>query len=55
MLAWALTFVFAALLSGIIGWGEVSAPTGLIGRVFFFMFLVFFAVSLMSDTGVTAP
>ena len=50
-----IAFVLAALLTGLIGWGEVSALTALIGRLFFFLFLVLFAVSLMSGNGVSAP
>jgi len=51
MLAWALFFVFAALASGAVGWGEVSAPTGLVGRILFFVFLLLFAVSLTNGIG----
>jgi len=53
MLAWGLSFVFASLVSGAVGWGEVSASTRLIGRLFFILFLVLFAASLMSGNGVS--
>jgi len=53
MLAWALSFIFASLVSGAVGWAEVSANTRLMGRLFFILFLVLFAVSFMSGTGVS--
>jgi len=54
MLAWGLLFVFAALISGAFGWGEVSATVSLAGRIFFFLFLVLLAASLLGGAGVSA-
>ena len=55
MLAWGLLFVFATLMSGAVGWGEVSPGTRFAGRLFFFLFLVLFAASLFGGPGVSLP
>lgn len=50
MLYWTLLFLVVALIAGVLGFGGVaSAATG-IARVLFFVFLVMFAVSLMSGS-----
>lgn len=50
MLYWTLLFLVVALIAGVLGFGlAASAATG-IARVLFFIFLVMFAVSLMSGS-----
>jgi len=51
MLTWALVFLVVALLAGVLGFGGVaSAATG-IARVLFFIFLILFAITLITGRG----
>lgn len=52
MLYWSLVFLVIALVAGVLGFGGVSASAGGIARVLFFVFLVLFAVSLITGRGV---
>jgi len=48
MLYWAAVFLFFAVIAGIFGFGNVMAGAAGIGQVLFFVFLVLFAMSLLS-------
>ena len=48
MLYYALVFLVIALLAGLLGFGVVAFAAAEIARIFFFVFLVLFIVSLIS-------
>jgi len=48
MLYWALMFLLIALMAGVLGFGVVAFAAAGIAKIFFFIFLVLFLVSLVS-------
>jgi uncharacterized membrane protein YtjA (UPF0391 family) len=52
MLYWSVLFLVAALVAGVLGFGGVAAAAGGIARVAFFVFLLLFAVTLVTTRGV---
>ena len=48
MLHYALVFLVIALAAGVLGFGVVAFAAAEIARIFFFVFLVLFLVSLVS-------
>ncbi|RVT92030.1 DUF1328 domain-containing protein [Rhodovarius crocodyli] len=53
MLYWALVFLVVALVAGVLGFGGIASTAGGIARVLFFVFLVLFAVALLTGRGVS--
>lgn len=51
MLVWSIIFLVVALVAGIFGFGGVASTATGIARVLFFVFLVLFAVSLLTGRG----
>ena len=49
MLNWALTFFIVALIAGLLGFGGIAGASVGIAKVLFFVFLVLFALSLLSN------
>lgn len=47
MLSWALTFLIVALIAGAMGFGLIGGLSLTIAKVLFFVFLVFFVISLI--------
>ena len=47
MLNWAITFLVVALLAAILGFTGVAVAAAGIAKIFFFVFLVLFVVSLI--------
>ena len=47
MLNWALTFLVIALLAAVFGFGGISLAAAGIAKILFFVFLVFFVLSLV--------
>ncbi|WP_207537399.1 DUF1328 domain-containing protein [Sabulicella rubraurantiaca] len=54
MLYWSLVFLVVAIVAGVLGFGGISSTAGGIARVLFFVFLVLFAVSLLTGRGFAA-
>lgn len=48
MLGWSLTFLVIALFAAVLGFGGVAGAAAGIAKILFFVFLVLFAVSLIS-------
>ena len=48
MLSWAATFLIIALIAGAVGFGGIASTSVGIAQVLFFIFLVLFALSLVS-------
>jgi uncharacterized membrane protein YtjA (UPF0391 family) len=48
MLNYAITFLIIAIIASILGFGALAGTAALIARVLFLIFLVLFAVSLLS-------
>lgn len=48
MLYYSLVFLLIAILAGVFGFGLVSGVSYLIAKIFFFVFLVLFILSLFS-------
>jgi len=48
MLNWALTFFLVALLAAVLGFTGVAVAAAGIAKIFFFLFLVLFIVSLIA-------
>ncbi|WP_424810420.1 DUF1328 domain-containing protein [Roseococcus sp. YIM B11640] len=53
MLTWTIIFLVVALIAGVLGFGGVASTATGIARVLFFVFLVLFAVSLLTGRGVS--
>lgn len=53
MLAWSIIFLVVALIAGVLGFGGVASTATGIARILFFVFLVLFAVSLLTGRGVS--
>jgi len=51
MLAWTIIFLVVALIAGVLAFGGIASTASGVARVLFFVFLVLFAVSLMSGRG----
>jgi uncharacterized membrane protein YtjA (UPF0391 family) len=47
MLYWALVFLVAALVAGILGFGAIAGTAAWIAKVLFVVFLIMFVVSLV--------
>ena len=48
MLYYALMFLLVALIAGVLGFGVVAFAAAEVARIFFFVFVVLFLVSLLS-------
>jgi uncharacterized membrane protein YtjA (UPF0391 family) len=48
MLYYSLMFLLVALIAGLLGFGVVAFAAAEIARIFFFVFIVLFLVSLLS-------
>ncbi len=48
MLYYALMFLVIALIAGVLGFGVVAFAAAEVARIFFFVFIVLFLVSLLS-------
>jgi uncharacterized membrane protein YtjA (UPF0391 family) len=48
MLYYALMFLLIALIAGVLGFGVVAFAAAEVARIFFFIFVVLFLVSLLS-------
>ena len=48
MLYWALMFLIIAILAGVLGFGGIAFAAAGIAKILFFIFLVAFAVMLLS-------
>lgn len=51
MLTWTIIFLVVALIAGLFGFGGIASTATGIARVLFFIFLVLFAVSLLTGRG----
>jgi uncharacterized membrane protein YtjA (UPF0391 family) len=51
MLYWTLIFLAVAIVAGVLGFGGIASTAAAFARVLFFIFLVLFAVSLISGRG----
>jgi len=47
MLYWAIVFFVISIVAAIFGFGNISAATAGIGKVLFFVFMVFFVLALL--------
>ncbi len=52
MLTWTLIFLTVAIIAGVLGFGGIASTAGSFARVMFFIFLVLFAVSLVTGRNV---
>ncbi|NDG49541.1 MAG: DUF1328 domain-containing protein [Rhodospirillales bacterium] len=48
MLTWTLIFLVVAIVAGVLGFGGIASTAAGFARVLFFVFLVLFAVSLIT-------
>jgi uncharacterized membrane protein YtjA (UPF0391 family) len=55
MLYYTLVFLVVALIAGMMGFGMIAVASAEIARIFFFIFLVAFIVSLVSHVVRRAP
>ena len=46
MLGWALTFLVVALIAAALGFGGIAGASAGIAKILFFVFLIFFVISL---------
>lgn len=53
MLYYALVFFIVAIIAGILGFGVVAGTAAWIAKVLFFVFLIFFVISLIRGRGRT--
>ena len=51
MLAWAMTFLVVALIAGALGFGGIAGSAEGIARILFFVFLMLFALALVTGAG----
>jgi len=51
MLSWSILFLVVALIAGVLGFGGIASRAAGIARILFFIFLVLFAVALLSGQG----
>jgi uncharacterized membrane protein YtjA (UPF0391 family) len=51
MLTWTIIFLVVALIAGVLGFGGIASTASGIAKVLFFVFLVLFAISLISGQG----
>lgn len=49
MLSWALSFLVLALIAAAFGFGGIAASAAGIAKILFFVFIVLFALSLISN------
>jgi uncharacterized membrane protein YtjA (UPF0391 family) len=49
MLSWSLSFFIIAVIAAVFGFGEIAADATRIAKVLFFVFLILFVISLLSD------
>ncbi len=49
MLSWALTFFVLALIAAVLGFGGIATGAAEIAKILFFLFLVLFVFSLISN------
>ena len=52
MIKWAYFFVITAIISAIIGYGELVGPSSIIAKMFFFIFMILYIVSLLTTKGI---
>ena len=55
MLYYALVFFVIAIIAGLLGFGVIAIASAEIARIFFFIFLIAFLVSLIMHLGRGAP
>lgn len=48
MFRWVITFLIIALIAALFGFGNIAAGAASIARVLFYIFLVFFVISLVA-------
>lgn len=48
MLSWALLFFLVAIIAGVLGFGVVAGTAATLAQVLFFLFLIAFAVALIT-------
>jgi len=48
MLRWVITFLIIALIAALFGFGNIAAGAASIARILFYIFLVFFVISLIA-------
>lgn len=49
MLSWALTFFVLAIIAAVFGFGGIAAGATSIAKILFFLFLVLFVISLITN------
>jgi uncharacterized membrane protein YtjA (UPF0391 family) len=54
MLRYALLFLVVALIAGVFGFTDVAGTSYLVAKIFFFVFLILFVVSLVLGRGTRA-
>ncbi|MGB5419044.1 DUF1328 domain-containing protein [Algibacter sp.] len=47
MLRWTITFIIIALIAGVLGFSDIAGASAGIAKIFFFVFLVLFVLSLI--------
>jgi uncharacterized membrane protein YtjA (UPF0391 family) len=48
MLRWAFYFFLVSMVAAVLGFTEIAAPAAAMARVFFWLFLAFFLVTLVT-------
>lgn len=47
MLGWVITFLFVAIIAGILGFGGIASTSAGIAQTIFFVFLVLFLIAMV--------
>jgi uncharacterized membrane protein YtjA (UPF0391 family) len=55
MLYWTLVFLIVAIVAGLLGFGAVAFAAAGIAKIFFFLFLIAFLVSVVMHVARRAP
>jgi uncharacterized membrane protein YtjA (UPF0391 family) len=55
MLSWALAFFIIALIAALFGFGGIAVAAAGVGKILFFLFLVFCVISLVWGLARRAP
>ena len=53
MLYYALVFFIVAIIAGILGFGVIAGTAAWVAKILFFVFLIFFVISLIRGRGST--
>jgi len=48
MLKWAFVFLIIAIIAALLGFGLIAGTAAMLAKIFFFVFLVLFVISLFS-------